>query len=382
MTSYLCSANFPCDTVQAGTALDKKLAALLQSDYGGDFYALFAHYRRILTNSQRWQEWPAIHDKLRTLFMCGRAVPLDGPMMGISVSIRDSVFFRKITNDFGRSRSTFARIGAMAAACNDAFADTGLWAGKIFGTVSREMASRKCQGDAGVMAAYDERATRIGCNFFREPANPDLIQTLGLLTLNRAWNLKDRDSPDTAEIDKLLRQQNPDQERMIPYSKTGGFFLANMGKSVVSQMCGKQVYTLNYLWPNLYPAFPMTCLVDEIVQVDKGIYLGQMALATRHVGPAASCTPDSGYQNNGYFLMMNPADARQIYADAAFPQLRPRPGENGYKELGYDQPRVCDRPNKVSQGIVGYPDAALSPKTAFDRAKPQRREEIHAGILP
>ena len=44
---------------------------------------------------------------------------------------------------------------------------------------------------------------------------------------------------------------------------------------------------------------------------------------------------DYGYQNNGYFLMMEPTFAERIYADDVFPQIRPRSGEAGYRELGY-----------------------------------------------
>ena len=35
--------------------------------------------------------------------------------------------------------------------------------------------------------------------------------------------------------------------------------------------------------------------------------------------------------------MVDPDYAKAFYADDAFPQLRPRPGEIGYAELGYDR---------------------------------------------
>ena len=37
-------------------------------------------------------------------------------------------------------------------------------------------------------------------------------------------------------------------------------------------MNGKPVYQLNYRWPSLRQAYPMTRLVDELVQLGKGIY--------------------------------------------------------------------------------------------------------------
>lgn len=353
MTNYLSSVNFPCDTAQARHALNAKLAELLQRDYSGDFYALLAGYQRILADNRLRTEWPAIHDKLRTLFMCGRAMPLDGPLIGIPVCIRDSDFLRSIAENATQNRSVIAGLEILATAWNGTFADTGLWMGKTFEPVSREVVNEKCNDDPETMASYDEKITRIGRNFFREPANPNLFQALGLPTLTQIWHLKDRPaSPDAAGFVGILTQRNIEKEKAIPYSKTGGFYLADMGKSAVPEMRGKAVYALNYRWPNLHPSFPMTCLIDELVQIAKGVYLGQLIYATKHFSlgtlnipfmpgdlepgePYAPNGQDYGYQNNGYFFMMDPAYARRIYA--AFPQLRPHPGESGYCEPGYDR---------------------------------------------
>jgi len=49
-------------------------------------------------------------------------------------------------------------------------------------------------------------------------------------------------------------------------------------------MKGKPVYQLNYRWPSLQPVYPMTRLIDELVQIGEGIYLGQLVMATRHYG--------------------------------------------------------------------------------------------------
>lgn len=345
MNPYLGSNNFPSDSARLRQALDSKLSTLLQADYRGDFYTLFAAYQRILADNRRCAEWPALHDKLQTLFMCGRAVPLDGPMVGIPLCIRDSDFFRKLA--VGHDRSVAASLEILANTWNATFADSGLWMGKTFEPVSRTAVSQKCDHDPAVMAAYDEKITRLGRNFFREPAAPNLFQTLGLPAITQAWKLKDRPSNiHTGGFDGILLQQNLDKEKVIPYNKTGGYYLADMGKSVIPEMQGKTVYALNYRWTNLHPYFPMSCLVDELVQIADGIYLGQLIYATRHFSfgmldlPFTShaldlgesyaphpSNPDYGYQNNGYFLMMDPAYAERIYA--AFPQLGPHAGGHG-----------------------------------------------------
>jgi hypothetical protein len=188
--------------------------------------------------------------------------------------------------------------------------------------------------------------------------------------LTALWGLMPRPMSTAAKgFAGRLTEENLTKETNIPYSMTGGIFLAAPGRSVVPEMNGKAVYQLNYRWPRLGPTYPMTRLIDELVQIDEGIYLGQLVFATRHyslgslrlldrpgmpfitlgatyTGEADSAADDSadrfagdrsvdyGYQNNGYFLMMDPAFAERVYADDVFPQLRPRKGESGYVERG------------------------------------------------
>ena len=408
-TAYLSSSNFPAASSAAADTLAAELDTLLNRDFTGDMYALLAGYQRILADNGQRHQWSAIHRKLETLFQCGKDAALDGPMIGIPVSIRDSDYFQDTVRHFGTERSKIASIEWMATAWNMSFTDTGLWMGKTFEPVSREVVAEKTDNDAETLARFDPETTRIGRNFFRQPPSPDLIQGLGLPVLTSLWGLKPR--PQSA-AEKLfageLLADNLAREANIPYSMTGGLFLAGPGPSVVPAMNGKQVYLLNYRWPGLHPAYPMTRLIDEVVQIADGIYLGQLVFATRHyslgslpllsgsdlpaipLGEAYTGKPDRpldflklfsgakgvdyGYQNNGYFLMMDPAHAKEIYADTAFPQLRPRPGENGYLELGYDKiaparkiaPRPAGAPEQwpgITDWVDGWQDnAALREK--------------------
>ncbi len=357
MTEYLSSTNFPCLTTAEADNLAANLTHILENDCGNGMYALLAGYQRILADNKRRSLWPDVHKKLELLFKCGSYQVVDGPMIGIPVSIKDSDYFRDAVSKVGRERSLVAGIEWMATAWNMTFADTGLWMGKTFEPVSIEIVAEKTGHNALIIKQYSEASTRIGRNFFREPADPDIIQSLGLPVLTSLWNLQPRPAPGQTKIfDAELLEKNLRREKNIPYSMTGGIFLANHGKSVVSEMNSKEVYQLNYRWPLLNPVFPMTRLVDELVQIEEGTYLGQLVFATRHycigdlslpfvkkssisLGEAytADSNMDFGYQNNGYFLMMSPERAEQIFADTAFPQLRPRVGENGYVELGYDK---------------------------------------------
>lgn len=377
MDKYLKSSHFPASSAQEDEALSSALDSILSADFRQNAFASLARYQRILADNSRKHEWPEIHKKLEVLFKCGIAAPLNGPMIGIPVSIRDSDCFKQAAELAGENRSAIAGLEVMGTAWNASFADTGLWMGKTYEPISKEQVAELSGNDPVLTASYKSDVTRIGRNYFREPPNPNALQGIGLPAITKFWHLLDR--PTSEEADGFIgeiKQENIEKEKAIPYTKTGGYFLADMGRSVVPEMKEKSVYQLNYRWQNLKPVFPMTLLVDEIVQVAEGVYLGQLVYATKHFnlgtldlpfipgdqditlgevykpreepswwekilsrlfGREIRDTVDYGYQNNGYFLMMDPSYAKQIYADNAFPQLRPRHDEMGWDELGYDE---------------------------------------------
>lgn len=375
MNAYLSCDHFP----QADDGLESQLKTLLETDFSASFYPALGKYQQILADNRQKDQWPDIHNRLSTLFKCGTPVVMDGPMIGIPLGIRDSDYFQDTVRELGRQRSQIASIEWLASIWNLTFADTGLWMGKSFEAVTRETLAKKCAGHQETLDAYSPQTCRIGRNFFREPPGPGLMQEISIPVLNRLWNLKDRPlSPDAQGFDGVLTREHLDKEKNIPYSKTGGIYIGNFGRSVLKEMNSKKVYQLNYRWPELNPVYPMTRLVDELVQIEEGIYLGQLIYATRHYSlgslrlPFCPDLPDIpigepyapgqtsvfdffrkwfsqyeeyqddddkyGYQNNGYFLMMDPAFAKEVYSDGAFPQLRPRSGESGFAEMGYDQP--------------------------------------------
>jgi len=374
MREYLNSTHFPSTDTTEAENLAKQLQRLLEEDDHGNMFATLAGYQRILADNCQRDRWPTIHEKLATLFKCGRPDCISGPMIGIPVSIRDTDYFKESARLFDRDRSVGASIEWMATAWNATFADSGLWMGKTFEPVSRQTVADKTGNDKAMLAAFDASTTRIGRNFFRQPPDPNALQSIGLPALQQLWNLKDRPTDtNTTGFDAILTDENLHKERHIPYSMTGGYFLCNPGQSSVPEMSGKQVYQLNYRWPGLRPAYPMTRLIDELVRIDDGIWLGQLVFASRHYSLGTITLPDGkslslgedyphhslletvehllhldqpgaddpyGYQNNGFFLMVDPAYARDFYADNAFPQLRPHRGEFGYHELGYDQQPV------------------------------------------
>ena len=359
MNAYLNSSNFPGRTDE----LASQLTEILETDFSGSFFTVLGRWQQILADNRQKNQWPGLHDKLSILFRCGSPAVLDGPMIGIPLGIRNSDYFSDAARILGRERSHTASVEWLARAWNMTFADTGIWMGKAFEPLSRQALAQKCGNDETTVGKYNKQATRIGRNFFREPPDPNLLQEMSIPVLTPLWDLKDRPvSTDADLFGGTLTLETLEKEKNIPYSRTGSIYLGDFGRSVLRELNGKKVYQLNYRWPGLAPVFPMTRLVDELVQIDDGVYLGQLIYATRHYSfgslsiplfpdlpeiqigepyrpdPGPGSDEKYGYQNNGYFLMMDPTYAAEVYADDAFPQLRPRPGESGYTELGYDRP--------------------------------------------
>ena len=413
-TPYLHSDHFPNSSPAAAAQLAEDLEHLLAADYRGDLYAMLAGWQRVLADNRKRRQWPELHRKLATLFRCGRTAVVDGPMIGVSLSIRDSDYFRETARLLGRERSLAAAVEWMATAWNLTFADTGLWMGKTFEPVSRAVVAERTANDPATLAGYDETTFRIGRNFFRPVADPSPVQALGLPVLTRLWRLKPRPLTTGAELfGGRLLAAHLERERAIPYTMTGGVFLAEPGVSVVPEMRGKPVFQLNYRWPLLEPAYPMTRLIDELVQIGEGIYLGQLVFATRHyslgrldLAPAAGSADrtagglfadfspapgiDYGYQNNGFFLMLDPVHADLIYADTAFPWLRPRPGESGFAQAGVlAAPTRRSAPPAAAPGrwpavrdwVSGWrEDAALHAKFTTLLSEPSPRPEDNDGL--
>lgn len=283
MTNFLNSKHFPATSSAEMQSLEDSLNNILKHDYHGNFFVLLGKYQRILADNDQREQWSAIHKKLDTLFKCGTSEVINGPMIGIPISIRDSDLFKEAAELAGKQRSIIANVEWMATVWNATFADTGLWMGKTFEPVSRETVAAKTGNDAQAMSSFSNETTRIGRNYFRQPPNPNALQAIGLPGLTHLWKLKERPMSTQAKgFDCELLTENLAKENAIPYSRTGGYFLCNPGTSVVPEMNGKEVYQLNYRWPALEPTYPMTRLVDELVRIDDGIYLGQLVYATRH----------------------------------------------------------------------------------------------------
>jgi len=119
-----------------------------------------------------------------------------------------------------------------------------------------------------------------------------------------------------------LKQASEAERLHFGYDRNGGHFAGHRAPSVYAGT-PREVFRLNYRYAGFGNQWPLYYLVDELVQLADGLYLGQVLFATDHLGetydPAA---PDAHYryQHFGYFLLLRPqwdAEAQRL-----FPQLK------------------------------------------------------------
>ena len=119
MNQWLDVKNFPAGSSVESEKLSDSLHNLIVQDGKQGMLSQLANYAEVLADNNRYGEWADIHNKLTVLFKCGVYKALDGPMIGISLSIRDTDYFRKSAELFGKQRSVLANIQWMALAMND-----------------------------------------------------------------------------------------------------------------------------------------------------------------------------------------------------------------------------------------------------------------------
>src|SRR3569623_298052 len=119
-----------------------------------------------------------------------------------------------------------------------------------------------------------------------------------------------------------LKQASEAERLHFGYDRNGGHFAGHRAPSVYSGT-RREVFRLNYRYHGFGNQWPLHYLIDELVQIADGLYLGQVLFATDHLGetydPAA---PDAHYryQHFGYFLLLRPQWDEE--AQRLFPWLK------------------------------------------------------------
>jgi hypothetical protein len=104
-----------------------------------------------------------------------------------------------------------------------------------------------------------------------------------------------------------LKDAPQGEKSLFGYDKNGGVFIARRAESVYAGT-EREVFQLNYRWHDLGNFPPISHLIDELVQIADGVYLGQLLFATKNVLGRFDLhlrTQDYFYQHFGYFLLMD-----------------------------------------------------------------------------
>lgn len=229
--------------------------------------------------------------KLRKLFALGR-VPerLEGHHYGVTLGLR--------TGDLEGMAAEYANL--LGYVWGLAIGRTCPWVGKSFAP----MAEGDRRQVTGHVIADDVPLFR-GINHFNiiEHAPVNLAANAVLAFL---WQLGDA----------------PPRERLrYGHERNGGHFVAHRAPSVYAGT-PREVFRLNYRFTPLGNPPPLIYLIDELVEIAEGMYLGQLLFATaRMFDRYDPLAPDVRYhyQHFGYFLLVS--EAWNAEAKRLFPHL-------------------------------------------------------------
>jgi hypothetical protein len=244
------------------------------------------------------------YQKLSRLFALGRTPEaVDGHPDGIALGLR--------TGDEPEILAAFGNL--VGVVWGTTVGPVVPWVGKSFSTVEPAEIDRRTGGLLG-----GDATARLGVNHFHRLVSSRINQ-VGFAALRLLMHLKEA----------------PEEERrQYGHDRDGGLFVAHRAPSVY-QGTPREVYRLNYRFTGLENPPPFSYLVDELVEVSDGLYLGQLLFSTRSLlGRYDPALPDEAYryQHFGYFLLMDSrfeVEVRRVFhnlgpLDAAPPAVAAR----------------------------------------------------------
>ena len=200
---------------------------------------------------------PHTYAKLAKLFENGKSAEnVEGHFYGVTIGLRTGIF---------------KRCNILNFLWGKLLADAPPWVGKGFSPVGNNIN---------------------GINYFRKN-NISLLNRISILILNSVLNLQS-----AAEKEK----------NNYGYDRKGGAFIGRVDWSVNPGSEQKKVFQINYCISSLKNGFPLKYLIDEIVEVAPGLYLGQLLFATKRLFEEYNPELQSGeyrYVHFGYFLLMD-----------------------------------------------------------------------------
>lgn len=257
---------------------------------------LFADYMRGLRTNPDNQA--AAFGKMAKLFsLGGTPTELNGHYYGVALGLR-----------LGPDKHPLSHLdNVIGLLWGATLEEESPWVGKSF----ERLTATRLKGLTGIELASD-RPAFLGINHFNRldwhPANLVSYHALSY------W-LSLHDAP---QIERSL----------YAYDRSGGNFIVMRGPSVCAET-PRDVLSLNYRWPSMHNRPPLSWLIDELVQVADGLYLGQLLFATKRLlsGYDPGRLPaEYGYNPMGYFILWDKrwnAEARRLFSFLEIPVTAP-----------------------------------------------------------
>lgn len=310
--------------------------------------------------------------KLDQLFLCGRVpTQLKGFHHGVTLSLRTDTSERL---HFDFLRGFYGRL----------IGPGNPWAGKTFEEIGPEQFKAFTgSNDLGGVTNY------LGVNSFRHDAR----NRGGKAQLNAMARAVLKHVIDTGAVPR------PDEYGDAWIESTGGYFLAREDRSLDRDHPNKRVLALNYRWKSLGNKFPNDRLIDEIVEIADGLYLGKLFYATNvDSKPFDPRKPTERYQyrNFGYFLLMD--DSWVHDKNALWPELMTDVAQEDaakFQTIHFQQRPECDALRRTisaarntrtpDYSVLHYiKDRSLAEKgVATDRGTFNHLQEVFAcGVFP
>lgn len=125
-----------------------------------------------------------------------------------------------------------------------------------------------------------------------------------------------------------LSPATEEEKNTFGYEQKGGFFVSYRAPSVWEHS-PREVFQLNYRIESLNNRPPLAWLIDEMVQIADGLYLGQLLFATKHLMAdydPAQPPSESHYRHMGYFALFDArwnAEGRRLFPFLEIPITAP-----------------------------------------------------------
>lgn len=265
---------------------------------------LMKYYADILNKETSYGN---IDKKLDRLFLCGKTPEsLDGYHHGITISLKTGTDSYGILEEIRKKLNIGEGLDPLQVFYGRLLSQTSPWAGKDFKKLDLKKLSEMTDGfDKG------EETACLGINSFRKD-NKGFVNNLSGHILSTIMDMEGVPGPER-------------KQRSWIYAK-GGLFIAKRQMSVDPEHPEKEVIALNYRWKSLGNMLPNRLLIDEIVEIAEGLYLGKLYYATalKHISmdydPQIS-VQDYKYRNFGYFLLMDDTwlhEKNMLFPDLAY----------------------------------------------------------------